>query len=298
MALALVIGIITTLGYFFYSGYKDQSSKDFYKTVSGSHYFYKDEPIDEKDLGDKLVKSEEGEILEKISNPALAQKVKALGLELSATDQKCKKYFKDIFDTQKIIDPNDESFKDLSKVLDVINNYTQEASFGVDFAQSTFSTFKDGLDNDMQMGRDVLDDLMRKFYICKSSDYAIFLESMMEFFQASKISQSTKDEIIKLVFFNLNANLEKSYFADNLLESLNVLRILGDYYKLDSSFFTEIETIYSAIADLEEDMESNTGAEKMSVIDYLSDYSNHYEAVADDIKFLIDRRLTQFISKE
>lgn len=287
LKIASIIGIVVFLIYKFFNNFSVDSARNHYQTKS-----YKDYSLFEEE-GDAFLSKLNPENAKGKSvisgSESLRGQLQHLLSNLAALDNECRNDFEQIIPNTKIIDPEEDFFKEPSALFNLASAIIEDTPkrAKVIGKLSEFSKILTGLE---EIEAELYYSVMRGHLICKSQNFNIFIESLYE---ASKLKNWDKDEV-KQGFDNLlaltSATLETDYLPDNILFSLNIIKTAGQASELGDDFYQEIDVIYSELAEFEDRFSDMTEEKIKNPIKYYDEYISQLEQISDETRYLIERK--------
>jgi hypoxanthine phosphoribosyltransferase len=226
---------------------------------------------------------------------------KGLGIikeTIKALDQRnkeCESFLSNQLPNEEIIDPENPIFSSPervnAKMSTVLNNILNRT-----IALDALSKFEDYFRENNEVEADLFFNSLRSTLICRGADTGLFLESAYEAMKQGNWSKEEIDEFNGNMLAMLATSLETDILPDNLLFSLNILRLVGSSTKQNEEFYVELDEVYGRISAYEDNFFDEIQDSKTiySPGDKFQNYFEELEEISDEVRYIINRRFKDF----
>ncbi|EQC51736.1 hypothetical protein [Bacteriovorax sp. DB6_IX] len=295
----LVVALLA--GYFIYDYLEDDYIPE------QKRHFYKETRLKRKKpsyvrrqlLHEEVPEAEEQEI-ESIAkqfkgNTPDVEKIKALIKKLDNRNKECEKFLAQNLPNEQIIDPENPIFLNADQVIGKLDFIFNDILYR-DISMTAIKAFGDFYQEQREVDSDLFFNSLRSTLICRGADISLFLESAYE---AMKQGQWSPEEVTRFnrTLLNLvSSSLDHDNLPDNLLFSLNVLRLVGTSSGFNEDFYGELDDVYGRISAYEDQFfdEIQDGQVIFSPGDKFQNYFEELDGISDEVRYIINRRFKDF----
>ncbi|OIQ20714.1 MAG: hypothetical protein BM556_01885 [Bacteriovorax sp. MedPE-SWde] len=298
-----ILIVILLVGYFIYDylegDYIPESKRKFYKKVKYKRRelkFTRRELMHEE-LPEYEKEADPEKVIIKGNGNGLAEIKEALKA-LDKRHKECEAFLAKALPNEEIIDPENEIFRSpervTAKVVDVFTEIlTREVS------SSALLTFENFYKDKSDVEADLFFNTLRSSLICRGADTGLFLESAYE---AMKDNWSEKEveEFNSALLGMLSNSLESDVLPDNLLFSLNILRLVGTSSKQTEEYYSELDDVYGRISSYEDNFfdEIQDSKKIYSPAEKFEGYFEELDQISEDIRYIMNRRFKSFAQED
>lgn len=221
--------------------------------------------------------------------------IKEIIQALDRRNKECEKFLSDQLPNEEIIDPENPIFSSPERVSAkmslVLNNILNR-----DISLNSLQKFEDFYRENNEVDADLFFNSLRSTLICRGADTGLFLESAYEAMKQGNWSKQEINDFNGNMLSLLSVSLENDILPDNLLFSLNILRLVGSSTKQNEEFYVELDEVYGRISAYEDSFFDEIQDSKTiySPGDKFQNYFEELEEISDDVRYIINRRFKDY----
>lgn len=301
----LIISAIGLFGYYLYKYITDEYAPKSKREYYSARYLKKKEmKLVQRRLMHEEIESEldNDNYYKDASTREASQRLSGTNIQLkeliTSLEQKnleCESYIRRVLPNEQIIDPENNFFSDPSVVFGKANDVFSFL-FPRRLSMEALNQFEDYFMSKDEVNLDFFYNTIRSAMICRKGDVGLFLESIFESMESGNWSPSEVIEFNGYILGAIKVSIEDDFLPDNLLFSLNLLRLVGTREKFPEEFFNELDEVYQRIADYEDSFFD--GSENSKKIynpgGQLESYLDELELISDDIRYIMLRRFSNY----
>jgi len=223
------------------------------------------------------------------------QRIRELIKQLDKRNKECEAIIGRTLPNEEIIDPENPIFKNPELLTEKITGVFDQILHR-DIAISSLKTFESYYQEKTEVESDLFFNSLRSTLICRGADIGLFLESAYEAMDEDRWTKNDIEVFNSKVLGLLASSLEYDTLPDNLLFSLNILRLVGKSGKLGDDYYSELDDVYGRISAYEDSFfdEIQDNQKIYSPGDKFQNYFEELDEIGDEIRYIMNRRFKDY----
>ncbi len=216
---------------------------------------------------------------------------------LAQDDAKCKAIAEETLKDQEIIDPNAGIFKSkedtitaLEKVLSTLSNRPRTSRA----LQEMVSAYN-RIDS---ISSEIFFNNLNKLMICRKNRLPIFLDTLAEAVEEKVFSEDVVEKIKSILILYATTASNSDHLSDNILYSLNLIRITGviSGESVSNAVSGELDGIYTRLAQFEDNF-YDLGSEKVirNPVAKIDEYNNELEYISEEVTLIMRKYFEKYM---